>query len=273
MPSLLPPEITDQIIDYLHDDNVALRACSLTAQTFSSSAQYHLFGGVVLVLTYTSARAKEFLEFLDRSPRLASVIKELSIEQRSVQPALPVEALLPIAARSLPNVTVLRLSWHNFRTEAVRQAFVLPGQYFSNFRSLSVAFSSFNTFEDFTAFIAAHPMVEELDLRNVSWKNSAVAGGGGGEMCLQPARTALKKLVWSEVTCPKSLVDWLCTFPPHTVNSVGNLSITAAESPCTARLLDHLGSDLHHLELGITTAYLAGHTSASGKHANVDEES
>ncbi|OCH84290.1 hypothetical protein OBBRIDRAFT_741816, partial [Obba rivulosa] len=44
----LPPELTDTIIDFLHDDDAALRACSLTCRAWLRSSRTHLFGSVSL---------------------------------------------------------------------------------------------------------------------------------------------------------------------------------------------------------------------------------
>lgn len=39
----LPQEIIDYVVDFLHDDNDALRRCSLVARAWTASASYHLF--------------------------------------------------------------------------------------------------------------------------------------------------------------------------------------------------------------------------------------
>ncbi|OCH84584.1 hypothetical protein OBBRIDRAFT_741339, partial [Obba rivulosa] len=39
----LPPELTDHIIDFLHDDRQALQACALVSRAWLPSAQLHLF--------------------------------------------------------------------------------------------------------------------------------------------------------------------------------------------------------------------------------------
>jgi hypothetical protein len=42
----LPPELIDTILDHLHDDKLALSACSLVRKTWTHTARYHLFADV-----------------------------------------------------------------------------------------------------------------------------------------------------------------------------------------------------------------------------------
>ncbi|EMD30984.1 hypothetical protein CERSUDRAFT_60622, partial [Gelatoporia subvermispora B] len=38
-----PPELTDRVIDYLHDDNTALGNCGLVCRAWLPSSRMHLF--------------------------------------------------------------------------------------------------------------------------------------------------------------------------------------------------------------------------------------
>jgi len=44
----LPLELIELIIDHLHDDSVALKACSLVSRTFLQPARVHLFENIEL---------------------------------------------------------------------------------------------------------------------------------------------------------------------------------------------------------------------------------
>ena len=45
-PDSFPPELTDAVIDQLHDDINSLRACALTSSSWLSTSRYHLFNDV-----------------------------------------------------------------------------------------------------------------------------------------------------------------------------------------------------------------------------------
>lgn len=46
---MLPPELTDRIIDFLHDDSAALKACSLTCRAWLPRSRFHKFNFIFLV--------------------------------------------------------------------------------------------------------------------------------------------------------------------------------------------------------------------------------
>ncbi|KAI1787329.1 hypothetical protein LXA43DRAFT_844823, partial [Ganoderma leucocontextum] len=39
----LPPELTDRVIDFLHDDHLALSSCSLTCSSWLPTSRLHRF--------------------------------------------------------------------------------------------------------------------------------------------------------------------------------------------------------------------------------------
>ena len=55
-------EIEEQILDHLHDDPIALRACSLTCRAWVSLARLHLFKAVDLTC---KRRCVSFLAILE----------------------------------------------------------------------------------------------------------------------------------------------------------------------------------------------------------------
>ena len=47
-PPTLAPELTDHIIDFLHDNKQALRACALTHPTWLAASRFHLFHNITI---------------------------------------------------------------------------------------------------------------------------------------------------------------------------------------------------------------------------------
>ena len=76
MPASFPPELCDQIIDYLWDDLDSLRACSLTCYDWHPSSRFHLFRNVRL---RHSDDVTRFRALLASSPGIAPCVRKLSL--------------------------------------------------------------------------------------------------------------------------------------------------------------------------------------------------
>ncbi|KAG5653461.1 hypothetical protein H0H81_000230 [Sphagnurus paluster] len=60
----LPAELIDIIIDHLHSDVQALKACILTSKTWVPSCRYHLFQSIHLDLSLPAVRLRPFFDHL-----------------------------------------------------------------------------------------------------------------------------------------------------------------------------------------------------------------
>lgn len=78
----LPPEITDYILDFLHDDPVTLASCTLVNRSWLSTARKHFFRRIVL-RTHTDCRGLHAL--LASSPELSHYITELIIKDETAR--------------------------------------------------------------------------------------------------------------------------------------------------------------------------------------------
>lgn len=73
----LPPELFDQVIDYLHDDVDTLQTCTLICRLLLPSARFHLFHTVKI----TKKNYAEIVSvFTDRAPELAIYVRSLTLE-------------------------------------------------------------------------------------------------------------------------------------------------------------------------------------------------
>ncbi|OBZ74296.1 hypothetical protein A0H81_05459 [Grifola frondosa] len=100
----LPPELTDRILDHLHDDFHALAACSLTCRAWLPSCRYHKFSAV-----RTRSSAKKLYELLCASPEIGLYVRRLEVDPLSPH-SIPGDILARIT-RKLPNVTILLLEF------------------------------------------------------------------------------------------------------------------------------------------------------------------
>src|SRR5271156_4226647 len=73
---VLPPELIEYTIDYLHDSPSALRACARVCRDWVAPSRFHLFYRREITPTRTSLRTCKLLEFLQGSPHIACYIRE-----------------------------------------------------------------------------------------------------------------------------------------------------------------------------------------------------
>lgn len=76
MTTVIPPEIVDRIIDYLHDDGNTLIACSLVARDWVPSTRLHLFAKLSLL---SSNEVEKLTELDSFAPNNLHYCQELSI--------------------------------------------------------------------------------------------------------------------------------------------------------------------------------------------------
>ncbi|KAK0209281.1 hypothetical protein DFS33DRAFT_523381 [Desarmillaria ectypa] len=81
--SLLPQELVDQIIDYLHDDIQSLRACSTVCRTWTRSSQRHIFRQISIDLQPFSGILPMFCQSLTSTPHVAECLQHLSISEET----------------------------------------------------------------------------------------------------------------------------------------------------------------------------------------------
>jgi hypothetical protein len=76
---MIPPEVTDEIIDHLFADARALRACALVSRTWVDTARMHLFEEVSI----SSDKAwRNLSDLLTKAPHVASHVHRLVISNR-----------------------------------------------------------------------------------------------------------------------------------------------------------------------------------------------
>lgn len=79
----LPPELENIIINLLHDDRQALKACSLVCRDFVATGQKHLFTKIVLhrdpARPIFPSQTARLLQVLDSSPHIAYLVESLDI--------------------------------------------------------------------------------------------------------------------------------------------------------------------------------------------------
>ncbi len=87
---LLPQELLDHIIDYLHNDKRSLSRTCLVAKTWLYPSSYHLFSTVVIHLKRhlydTTNKILRFIDLLEYSTRVSPYVRDLRISCRDTSP-------------------------------------------------------------------------------------------------------------------------------------------------------------------------------------------
>ncbi|KAJ4500700.1 hypothetical protein C8R41DRAFT_913785 [Lentinula lateritia] len=61
----LPPELTDYILDYLHDDSHTLFTCSLVSRSFNATCRYHVFSKGIDISSTPEVRKRKGVEGIE----------------------------------------------------------------------------------------------------------------------------------------------------------------------------------------------------------------
>jgi len=160
---VLPPELTDRIIDYLHDDNRSLSVCSLVYRSWLPTARYHRFDMVVLKVMEMST----FQALLDSSPAVANVVSKLSLEAstRFSIEYFPNNDPLSIISR-MPHLRHLRLvRLKIFMTDL--QCFTSASN-LNLLNSLSFDHCRFSSYESVIVFVSFFSGLRHLSMYDVS---------------------------------------------------------------------------------------------------------
>ena len=220
-PMVLPPELLDHIVDYLHDDHQALRNCSLTCHALVPSARFHLFQRVKID-NRNFVRATSV--FAGSTPHLADYVRHLSLElgtplggssfahlrtllDKGEIPVLLRVFMLVLSPR-MRNVTRLILKDVPFDRGIV--AMLAPN--FPQLHTLSLFDCWFHYNTDFDVLLKDHPLVRNLRCGRLS-SIFGSAPTNGSQDVNEPPPVSLHSLKVTEAYSPSplTLMPWLVT--------------------------------------------------------------
>ena len=172
---MIPPEITDRIIDFLHGDHDTLRSCSLTCSEWLPSARFHLFYTLVLSNAF---QLSKYARLLKSAPHVGHYVRSLKMQYYSNDITLDV-------CRHFSNLTKFELSCdiRNFET------FLSLLTCFPLLKHLHFQYSDFPISDIGTTVTAVPQSVELLWLRGVSFEMSKFMEWAIGTGLFQRIRT------------------------------------------------------------------------------------
>ncbi|KZT72772.1 hypothetical protein DAEQUDRAFT_808758 [Daedalea quercina L-15889] len=165
---IVPPELCDYIIDYLHKDRKSLEACTLTCREWVPTSRYHLYCDVFL---HKPKLFPAFKRLLTASPLLGSYVRVLRIsklDKASQADLMMVEELLPAILGDLPNLEHLGGSLLSTAASILR---FMPDR--TPVTELCLQYCEFSALDDFARLFYSCPRLQSLELCGVCWASTS----------------------------------------------------------------------------------------------------
>ena len=237
----IPQEITDYILDFLHDNPKALRACARVCRAWQPTSYYHIFSHISLQSPEACA---SFSQHLQDTPSIGQLVRSLDIvlQQKAKDSDSISRPFSSTACATLNALKHLSITVWNFDTNNCASLVT-----FETLTHLTLHYCRFPTFQTLTAFIHAFPNLRAVDIGDVSWDRQ--------EPELTWAKPLhrdfkLKKLTLGAVTSLPAIVDWLLegdTYPELdsiSVHCASESDVIALGLLCTA-----VGDSILHLQI------------------------
>lgn len=245
----IPPELSDRVIDFLHNDWAALKACSLTCKAWLPASRFHLWNRVVLRY---SGDGTDYAEFLKTSPLITSCIVDLTVEfptdqsndtSREAEAKWMTETIIPIFS-TLRILRQLLFVGADFREDTIL-ARICSSISTANVVQLSMC--HFSKFSRFVELVWSCPSLENLRVDTISF-DQVDAYTPRPPSVPRPELKFLMIIHYSSVHMPV-VIDWLvsegfCTHVDFLVVFQQHV-----ECPAITRLLPAVGSNLRHLSV------------------------
>ena len=261
----LPAEITESIIDCLHDDKDTLKSCALTHPSWLHRARYHLHKSVSLddstsgqkLSGYYNTGAAAYIRNLTlvAPPQPYAHSRRGSMSYRS-RPVWTVASRF----KNVRNLTLVFFDWRGAFKSYERLAEI--GRHVTH---LTLVISSFDNFADFLSFLRSFPQLTTLSVSSLTFRCIPEWGVGynvhhdhGLPAIESPVTPNLRSVHFSNThPCPsisKQLGFWMASLPRQVIAKF-DLTWTGAGSVYGLKYALHgLGANLAHLEVDAASA-------------------
>ena len=164
MSSYIPPELIDQIIDYLHNDPKSLNACALTAKDWLPSARYHRFRSIRF---QSAKKIDSFHQFSQFAPGLLPYYQEAIIcDNSGYVPASILEAAAN-ACLTLPNLE--RIKFNNRIYASTPRVVTILYPIANKITTLNLSGTLFASSNDFWPLICSFPNLNVVQACDVTF--------------------------------------------------------------------------------------------------------
>ncbi|KAJ7505767.1 hypothetical protein B0H11DRAFT_1976104 [Mycena galericulata] len=249
-----PQELTDQILDHLHDDRFSLFECSLVCWAWIPATRFHLFANLTLRRRWNRfmyPQFRPFLEFLaTETCTLAPFVAQLTLEDLDATSAEgdQFKSAFSILTR-LKSVTFLTFKqWRNLGAQPVQD--LLP--HLPVLSEITLEGVAVDSAAQLFSYLDACPVLTSLTLRWVSWGPSqcdvpVVYSYAGSIRTLRLVDCRINEFL--AVVCPEYPSPSSCKLVCTTVEIDG---IVAKDAQSIGRLLNAVENTLQHLTIGFT---------------------
>jgi len=224
---MLPPELWDRTLDFLFDDQVALRTCAVVCRNWTPTCIYHIFSELVIVPDHTDAPGLH-------TPALSySRLSALAVENpgllRHVRDFSTSQCTNALNIQVLDTLAVPNTHLHTLHIDAQPDVFceapmsVNLGQLFPHLRTLVLQNVLFDSLAVFTAQLPLLRSLKTLELRHVMFSDphaplDAEASLPSGDYEPGAADTCAVSLAmsnWAPETSLAAFWPWLSVASPH----------------------------------------------------------
>ncbi|OBZ67510.1 hypothetical protein A0H81_12544 [Grifola frondosa] len=230
MVPVLPPEVTDCIIDALHDRQT-LCSCALTCRNWLPASRYNLFYRITI----------------NKRPNYDALLWE--DKERPWVHVIP--HVFSIHLRNVRFLTIGDFIWDTFR---LPPSFYTLGTHFTSVSTLELCSGRFSTFSEFRRLICAFPQLSRLFVQDTEWSRSPRTPLPSTHHAFTMDRPRLE-LLWFDSAAEGgviTLLDWLLRTP--SAQSISDLQLwTQGRSEFVAceNILESLGPSLEHFQLSL----------------------
>ncbi|EJD43724.1 hypothetical protein AURDEDRAFT_167101 [Auricularia subglabra TFB-10046 SS5] len=157
----LPYELVERIVDYLHDDQPSLRACSLVAAAWRAASLSHMFATMRLL---SVSRFRKFVHVTCFRPRIALYVRSMHLSFAKMPDAFA--DLIPSIPHVAKNLETLGLE-HTGHSPVVTR--LLEHPMFAAITALSLTHVWFGSFVHLRELICTFARLRDLSINNVTW--------------------------------------------------------------------------------------------------------
>jgi hypothetical protein len=257
----LPPELTDRIIDHLHNSFPDLRACALVCRNWATSCRLHLFYHVHINI-FRSSQCRRLYDVVCQSPSIAFHIRELKLSAKSrastrrsyqyisTDPQFArILSLLLQSFVELRKVELHYINWNLF-TPDMKKSFsdILDLPSLVHFET-DVAY--FSSLEQFTETIRPH--LKRLKV-GTDWRTNMPITQAVGKQDIVERRQSsrIEELMLHLDENYATFIEWL--LGPQCIIDLSSLRTLEAKyysqtEDITMKLITRLGASLEHLSI------------------------
>ncbi|TDL19486.1 hypothetical protein BD410DRAFT_792102 [Rickenella mellea] len=247
---MITPELTDVIIDYLHDDRRALGTCGLVCRSWLPSSRFHLFSTVQIYFFDVDTALPIICSPTSTIP---PYVRHLELEDAGLEvggysyPQWLNEGLLKLPIfGALESLSLAHVAWGSLTVETRSSLLNMT----RGLKRLELEYMQFGTVEQALDFFSSAPSLESLSLGSIQCHAENAP----------PTKTnklRLKQVTFGGDSYTLPLIDWLCSQPAPSVETLNLTLVTMMQIPYISRYLKVLGPTLQHL--GVSCANLDNH--------------